>query len=162
MMDRNASGFGQIEVTRWAVFQGTYTAEQAAALYTAASTYKIPAGLWSTISVVNNAGTITHYLNGAAHGSGATTASNAFTALRFGTDGSTFYDGQLAAFIPYNTAKTPAQELAKATRMAVEFWNRRAFRTAITDVTTAPLYAWLEEVHEWLWAKLLPVPGGVR
>jgi len=130
---------------------------------TVTSTAAIPAGLWSIISVVNNGGTITHYLNGAANGSAAASgASNAFTALRFGTDGTTFYDGQLAAFVVYNTAKTAPQELAKATRMAVEFWNRRAFRTAITDVTNAPLYAWLEEVREILWARLLPVSGGAR
>jgi len=65
--------------------------------------------------------------------------------------------------VAYNTAPTAAQESAKASRMATDFWNRRAFRTAITDVTTAPLYTtWLNEVQEWLWAKLLPVPGGVR
>jgi len=130
---------------------------------TVTSTAAIPAGLWSIISVVNNAGTITHYLNGAANGSAAASgASNAFTALRIGTDGTTFFDGQLAGFIVHNTAKTGPQELAKANRMATDFWNRRAFRTAITDVTNAPLYAWLQEVREILWARLLPVPGGVR
>ena len=34
-------------------------------------------------------------------------------------------------------------------------------RLAIAILLALPL-AWLEEVHEWLWAKLLPVPGGVR
>jgi len=130
---------------------------------TVTSTAAIPAGLWSIISVVNNGGTITHYLNGAANGSAAASgASNAFTALRVGTNGTTFFDGQLAGFIAYNTAKSAAQELAKANRLAPDFWNYRGFRTAITNVTTAPLFAWLEEVQEWLWAKLLPVPGGYK
>ena len=130
---------------------------------TVTSTAAIPVGLWSIISVVNNGNTITHYLNGAANGSAAASgASNAFTALRFGTDGTTFYDGQLAAFVAYNTAKTGPQELAKATRIAADMWNYRGFRTAITNVTAAPLHAWLAEVQEWLWAKLLPTPGGVQ
>lgn len=33
VMDANASGWGQIEVNRWAIFPGTHTAEECAALY---------------------------------------------------------------------------------------------------------------------------------
>ena len=131
---------------------------------TVTSTAAIPAGLWSIISVVNSGNTITHYLNGAANGSAAASgASNAFTALRVGTNGTTFFDGQLAGFVVHNTAKTAVQSPVIANELARRMWDYRGFRTAITDVGTAPLYTtWLQEVQEWLWAKLLPVPGGVR
>jgi len=109
---------------------------------TVASTNAVPLGLWSVITVVCDAGTIYHYLNGVANGSGAASgASNAFAALRIGYDGSNYYDGRLSAFVAYNTAKSSTQNTAITNTLAQRLWDYRqlpARGVTAVDFTIAP------------------------
>lgn len=65
---------------------------------TVAATNAITAGLWHVIAITKVGNTITHYLDGAANGSGTSSSGNAFTGLRIGYDGTTYMDGSVATF----------------------------------------------------------------
>ena len=109
---------------------------------TVTSTAAVPIGLWSVVTVVNSGNTITHYLNGAVNGSAAAaSATNAFTALRIGYDGSNYYDGQVGAFLVYDQAKSATQDAAIAEQLAQKMWDARALPlrgVAGVDFTVAP------------------------
>jgi len=90
---------------------------------TVASTNAIPIGVWSVIAVVNDGGTIRHYLNGVANGSGdASGASNAFSALRIGYDGTAYFEGTIAGFSAYKTA-LPIGSLKRVYSGFKRYWN---------------------------------------
>jgi len=117
---------------------------------------------WHIIAVRNDGGAITHFIDGVANGSGSSATGNAWTALRIGTDGTTYFDGNFALLGAYSRALGD-QEAGRASKhMARQLWNWRGACAEgyWTDVCgSTPLYASLtdRELNNLLLAQSLQV-----
>ena len=76
---------------------------------TVTSTAAVAQDAWSLVGIVKSGATITHYLNGMPNGSGESATGNAFADLKFGTDGSSFFDGACEVISPFTRALTAGE-----------------------------------------------------
>ena len=84
---------------------------------------------WHTIGITLRGTTITHYLDGVVNGNGTSGSGNAFTALRIGYAGSTYYHGVFASLKAYSRALSAGEHL-RVHRNIESRWNldRRGFK----------------------------------
>jgi hypothetical protein len=89
---------------------------------TVTATAAIVLGQWNLIAITLSGTTVAHYLNGAANGSGTSASGNAFSALRVGYDGATYFDGNFALMSAYARALS-AEEIKSVYNNIKKFWN---------------------------------------
>lgn len=122
---------------------------------TIVATNAIAGELWYVIGITNSGGTITHYLDGVANGSGSS-AGNTFSALRLGYDGVNYFDGAILMFVADDSAWLASEILSNTCDIAAMAWDYRAVPSygpdsacSEYDLTVAPKYAYLSPA-EWL------------